>query len=231
MGRIFYLFILLTCTQPLASQRSHFPTPGRLVELRARLIRSIGVGEREFPVVCADSSLKANARYAHDTIWIGQVQPDFHTEGDTLSLLYHEYIHHRLAGKYPVATDSGGLPVQWVTDVSYSYQPSDLEVNRELEQSRDFLAFLPDSIRAPQEARLREDLSRPRTRYLRYAPSNLAREELEAYSEQLGGEKNGWYELSPEAEIAIRIRIDQLTITLEQRVLYEKVMGLGPDGL
>lgn len=195
--------------------------------LQARL----GVGEEPLPAVALDPQLEANARYDRDTIWLGTIQRAFHHTEDTLSLIYHEYIHHQLRGRYPVATDSTGFPVQWVTDQTYWYRPSALQLEQELAQTEGFWAGLPPEQRKLHHDRLRRDLAQPRLRVLRYAPSNLAREEIEAYQQQLAAAERGLYALSPAAQQAILIRLHQLQSTLQQRLRYEAEQGLGPEGI
>ncbi len=183
-----------------------------------------------FPPVQVAPHLAANARFQHDTIFLGQIQADFHTLDDTLSLLYHEYQHYLMKGRFPTAVDDQGLPRQWLVEEFYGYEPSADQVARELEQCADYLNNLPQTARAAQLASLEKSLAAPRKLPLRYAPSNLAREEVLAYQSQLAGEQLGYYELSPEARRAIRIRLHQLKASLVQREKYEERHQLGPDG-
>jgi hypothetical protein len=182
------------------------------------------------PSVQCDSTLPSNARYLRDTIWLGHVQAAFATYDDSLSLIWHEYQHHRLQGQFPVQVDAEGLPVQWMTDEQYLYQAPPAQIARELAQSEAFFADLPLPQREAQLTRLRQDLTQPDSRPFRYAPSNLAREELLAYQAQWQGDIEGLYHLSASARQTIRIRLYQLTQTLALRLDYEQRMGLGPDG-
>jgi hypothetical protein len=196
--------------------------------LQARLWR---LGDSAaLPVVAIDHRLPSNARYARDTIWLGQVQAEFATFDDSLSLLWHEVQHHRLRGCYPVKIDAQGVPVQWMTDEQELIWLSPEQVERELARSIAFFAELPSAQRQAQLDRLRRDLSQPQSRPFRYAPSNLAREEMLAYQAQLVGEGRGLYQLSAEVRRSIRIRQYQLQQTLARRETYEKKHGLGPDG-
>ena len=64
----------------------------------------------------------------------------------------------------------------------------------------------------------------------RYAPSNRAREEIEAYPRQLAGADSGFYVLTPYARRSILIRLHQLEHTLNARVEWEAHNQLYPDG-
>ncbi|MEM9986364.1 MAG: hypothetical protein AAF804_14825 [Bacteroidota bacterium] len=183
-----------------------------------------------FPPVEVATNLAANARFHQDTIFLGQIQSDFHTLDDTLSLLYHEYQHYLMKGRFPVAVDDQGMPRQWMVEEFYWYEPSPDQVAREIAQCADYLNSLPQAARDAQLAGLEKSLAVPRKLPFRYAPSNLAREEILAYQSQLAGEQLGHYELSPEARRVIRIRLHQLKGSLAQRVDYEKRHQLGPDG-
>ena len=177
-----------------------------------------------FPVVQYHLSLGANSRFERDTIWLGQVQADFHTFEDSLSLIYHEYHHFLLKDSFPVGLDNAGVPLQWVTDIFFLYTPCPEEIERDLHsisQSLDSIAY----------AALKHTLEKPRSQLFRYAPSNLSREELAAYRAQLSGESLGLYVLSREARRAIHIRLYQLEGSTIRRQAYEKENGLGADGL
>lgn len=205
------------------------------IELQNRM-DSLGLPDSSFPVVRYDGQLDANARQQGDTIWLGNVQQVFRNQEDCLSLLYHER-HHWLnesQGKYPLARDSSGMIVQWDTGEWYSYQPDSLDVARDLEPFRRtemaIYGALSPELKSLHLSRLKRDLSLARQLRFIYAPSNLARDELEAYQAQLEGEQIGLYQLSHEARREIFIRIRQLTGTLERRLAYERQHSLNPDG-
>lgn len=168
-----------------------------------------------------------NARFLRDTLFIGSIQPCYHSTEDSLSILYHEWFHYE-AGKislFPIQTDSMAVPVQWKTDVVYVYMPDSMEVAHEMFLWKSELppSNLPDD-------KMRELLAGPQAIAFRYAPSNLALEEIAAYRAQLKGDHQGIYTLSPEARRAILVRIRQLEHTLFQRQAYEERNGLNPDG-
>lgn len=180
------------------------------------------------PPVRLDSHLTAHARYAHDTIWLGPVRPSFPTPGDRMSLIYHEYCHARwqARGRFAVGLDSDGDIIQWDTEEWLSYPPSAQQIEREMVRY--------DSLYPGADPRLRAaflaSVSQPVRQPFRYAPSNLAREEIAAYQAQLAGAAAGLYPLSPVARQAIGIRLDQLAHTLRQRRAYERRHRLRPDG-
>ncbi len=205
------------------------------IELQNRM-DSLGLTDSSFPVVRHDAQLDANARQQGDTIWLGNVQQVFRNQEDCLSLLYHER-HHWLNegdGKYPLARDSSGQIVQWDTGEWYSYLPDSLEVARDVEQFQKVglaeYGELSPELESLHLNRMRRDLSIGRQLLFVYAPSNLARDELEAYQAQLAGEKIGLYQLSFEARREIFIRMRQLMGTLERRLEYEGRHSLNPDG-
>lgn len=180
------------------------------------------------PVVICDSSLEAHGRYRNDTIWLGSASRDFPTPEDRLSLLYHEYQHHRYAesGQFPVCLDASGLPVQWMTDSMVAYKPGYQQVCRDWEAT---LEQWPAADSA-QRRQLWRDLSKARKQVFRYAPSNLAREEIAAYTAQIKAHQEGVLPLSAAALRAVRIRLHQLKHSLEWRLLWEDAHHLKPDG-
>jgi len=218
IGRLFFILLPFSLhSQPYSSSGQH-----RIDQLREGLMHRMKVSL--FPPVQFDASLEANSRFARNTIWLGRVQPDFHTEDDTLSLLYHEYHHFLLQDSFPVGLDSAGVPLQWVTDIFFLYTPCPEEIERDLQsisQSLDSIAY----------AALKHTLEKPRSQLFRYAPSNLSREEIAAYRAQLTGGRIGLYTLSYEARRAIQIRLYQLEGSTIRRQVYEKENGLGADGL
>jgi hypothetical protein len=190
----------------------------------------------DFPSIHYDPELAANARYACDTIWLGQIQPVFATREDYMSLIYHEYRHwcHEREGRYLVGTDSLGNILQWNTGEQYLHLPDSEEVNRDLahfeEQVLPGYGEMSPSDRAAHLARFRRDMEAPRWLPFIYAPSHLAEAELAAYQAQLEGESLGLYVLSASARREMSIRIRQLEATLDRRRGYEERQGLGPDG-
>lgn len=205
------------------------------VELQNRMDR-LEMPDSFFPAVRYDGQLDANARQQGDTVWLGNVQQAFANQEDCLSLLYHER-HHWLnegEGKYPLARDNSGQIVQWDTGEWYTYLPDSLEIARDLAQFQRVgmaeYGVLSPELESLHLNRMRRDLSIARQLLFVYAPSNLARDELEAYQAQLEGERMGLYQLSHEAKREVNIRIRQLSSTLERRLDYEYRHSLNPDG-
>ena len=218
------LLWLLTSTTDLPAQ----PSP---VDSLAQALRiALAARGKAFPLppVQLDSSLGAHARFARDTIWIGPPQPDFPQPGDRLSLLYHEYCHARwqAQGRFAIGTDSLGRILQWETDQWMTYRPSAAQVAREMARYDHRHPDADPRLRAA----FRETISRPVRQPFRYAPSNLAREEMAAYRAQRAGARQGLYSLSPAARRAIAIRLDQLAHTYRQRRAYERQHRLRRDG-
>ncbi len=185
------------------------------------------------PAVVYRADLDANARYENDTIWIGQIQAEFHTDDDWMSIIYHEYWHYLHEGIYPLGRDGVGQIVQWDTDQWYTYQPSEYRIKHVLEQYEATLVAAGESF-ANREKLLedmRKTVSQPQRLPFIYAPSNLSLEEIKAYEAQLLADREGLYHLSTAARNAILERISQQKDTYQRRKAYEAQMGLGPDGL
>ena len=211
----------------------------KLTELLIKRMSEKGQVVVDFPCIKYDSTLMVNARYDPTCIIIGPIQWAFSSTDDTLSIIYHEYQHHLtyLSKKFPVQYDRAGNVSQWDTGDTYLYEPSEEEVNLQLHRfSKTVLptwqhaSLMPDSIKLKHLETMERDLSKPQTMALIYAPSNLAREEILAYRQQLKGERMGLYQLSNTARTSINIRIQQLKDTLKRRKSYEKAHKLGPDG-
>ena len=192
-----------------------------------------------FPCLKYDSTLMVNARYDPPCIILGHIQWAFSSTDDTLSIIYHEYQHHlmSLSMKFRVQYDSAGNVPQWDTGETYLYEPSEEEVNLQLHRFYTTVlpvwrhsSLMPDSIKLRHIETMERDLSKPQTMAFIYAPSNLAREEIAAYRQQLKGERMGLYKLSYTAKKSINIRIRQLKDTLKRRKNYEKIHRIRPDG-
>lgn len=204
--------------------------------LRIASLLDQGLKERgleALPVIQYKSDLSANARYESDTIWIGQIQSEFQTDDDWMSIIYHEYWHYQHEGEYAVGRDSLGQILNWDTDQMYEYVPSAYRIERSLHYYQE--QVLPDSLPfAKREHMLksfREAVSRPQMLPLIYAPSNLSLEEIAAYEAQLAAEEMGLYRLSTASRNAIIERIAQQRDTYQRRLAYEQQQQLGPDGL
>lgn len=212
-------------------------------ELRTKLIERLSHSSQTYPVpvpgIYLDQNLPTNAKYEPDSIFLGKVQKVFQSFDDSLSLIYHEYIHHLLykAQKYEVALDSTGKIVQWLTEESYLYTPFPEEVNLYLRHfEEDVLPDYPNYKQMdPQEkerilTEMEEVFSQPQKSLFKYAPSNLAKEEIFAYKQQLKGEKLGLFVLSTEARQNLHMRIKQFKTTYRQRRVYEKKNNLLRSG-
>ena len=235
----FLLWVILVVSSPVIAQGTVFSYPPlnqAKDSLCARLIRLNGVPISPIPPVYVDTSLPSNARFVRDTIFIGPLQRDFHTFGDTLSLIYHEYLHKVFweEQRYPFITAANGKPIQWNTGTFYTYTPHPGQTARDLENLRFYYARVePDLAGEALDKRLQQMkkvLQQPQELPFVYAPSNLALEELHAYKGQLEGEQMGLYQLSETARNSIKFRIFQLGQTYNLRKAYEQQEGLGPDG-
>ncbi|MFK7924094.1 MAG: hypothetical protein AB8H47_19205 [Bacteroidia bacterium] len=185
------------------------------------------------PTIVYRADLDANARYENDTIWLGQIQAEFQTDEDWMSIIYHEYWHYQHEGEFAIGRDSLGQILQWDTDQWYTFTPSQYRIERTLRQykislSEENLSFA-NRERLLQE--MRKTLSQSQELPFIYAPSNLSLEEIGAYEAQLRAEQEGLYELSTAARNAILERIAQQKDTYQRRKTYEKRQGRGPDGL
>lgn len=215
------------------AQKDGTPAQGRLNALRVILAERL---QDTLPPVFSRPWLPANARYEDGRIFLGTLQREFQTTGDTLSIIYHEYIHHlqHVNGDFPVAKDSAGQVLQWMTDTTFVFQPLPGEVERDLLDIRRKLETLtmPQLERHVEEEikSLRHSMAQPQVLPFYYAPSNLARSELEAYLAQLEGEPLGLYVLSPQARALIRERVIRQRNILSRRIAYEKRHRLLPDG-
>ncbi|MEM6346991.1 MAG: hypothetical protein AAF927_24095 [Bacteroidota bacterium] len=225
------LILLLQLPVAAFSQES---TPDRISRIVLNLNQKLNErAELPLPAVVYHAELDANARYENDTIWIGQIQAEFKTDDDWMSIIYHEYWHYLHEGIYRLGRDSAGQIVQWDTDQWYTYQPSEYRIKRVLEQYEATLVTVGDSF-ANREKLLedmRKTVSQPQQLPFIYAPSNLSLEEIKAYEAQLEAEQAGYYQLSTAARNAILERISQQKDTYQRRKAYEVQMGLGPDGL
>ncbi|MEL7533852.1 MAG: hypothetical protein AAFN10_21235 [Bacteroidota bacterium] len=185
------------------------------------------------PVVVYRADLDANARYDNDTIWIGQIQAEFETDDDWMSIIYHEYWHYLHEGIYALGRDSAGQILQWDTDQWYTYQPTPYRIERVMKQYEVSLEAEGGAF-ANREKLLEEmhkTVSQPQQLPFIYAPSNLSLEEIKAYEAQLLADREGLYHLSTAARNAILERISQQKDTYQRRKAYEQQQGLGPDGL
>ena len=235
------IFPAFFCLAYLKEKSSHSPEK-RLVRLSEILIeRMAGKGQKveQFPCIKHDSTLMVNARYDAPCIVLGPVQRAFSTTDDSLSIIYHEYQHHLMAmnERYPVQYDTDGNVLQWDTGDTYLYYLSEIEIKIQLQYFEDSVlarwtdgSLMPDSVRQKHLETMRRDLARPQKMAFIYAPSNLAREELVAYRQQLKGERIGLYTLSHTAKTSINIRIEQLRGTLKRRIKYERTHDLRADG-
>lgn len=225
------VFMLLQCEKGVWAQES---APDRISRIGQILNQRLSERNKSsIPTIVYQSELDANARYENDTIWIGQIQAEFQTDGDWMSIIYHEYWHYQQEGEFAIGCDSLGKILQWDTDQWYTYTPSEYRIERTLRQyevslSAENLSF------ANRENLLREmqkALSQTQELPFIYAPSNLSLEEIKAYEAQLAAEQEGVYELSTAARNAIVERIAQQKDTYQRRKAYEEQESLGSDGL
>jgi len=191
------------------------------------------------PPLYLDKKLVANATYRNDSIFMGNVQRVFHTFDDSLSLIYHEYIHHLLQqkNKYAVAEDDTGEIIQWDTGEFYKYEPFPEEISlsllffvQEVLPTYDDYAEMSTQKKEKIIKEMKKVFSKKQQIPFIYAPSNLALEEIYAYRQQQKGEKLGLYVLSEEARMSLRVRIKQLKDTYLRRRKYEKRKKLRPSG-
>ncbi|MDX1907533.1 MAG: hypothetical protein SF053_10910 [Bacteroidia bacterium] len=191
-------------------------------------------GTRPLPPVRYDPSLPVYARWQDDTIRLGPLLPPYHTPAAVASLIVHEYGHALLVQDdwYPVATDSLGQPLQWMTPYPYLHTPHWTTVRDS------YMAVLGsyqttglrDRDRMLMQYRLRYQLMMPQYQFLLYAPSNLALEEVACYQLQLEGAACGLYPLTDALKQHITVSLLHMWETWQQRRTYEQLMGLGADG-
>ncbi|MEM6807493.1 MAG: hypothetical protein AAF696_39210 [Bacteroidota bacterium] len=215
----------------------------RIQLLREELIHRIsakqGSAPVDFPPIILDKKLIANAKFERDSIFLGNVQRVFQTFDDSLSIVYHEYIHFLLQkkGKYKLGRDKKGIILQWDTGRTYTYKPHPKEVSSYVEHfTQDVLPTYEgyqDMSQGKKEQiilSMKESFAQKEKQLFIYAPSNLAKEELEAYKAQLKGEKLGLYVLSDACRDNLEVRIAQLKGTYKRRRAYEKKRGLEKSG-
>ncbi len=212
------------CLWPLtiAGVFAQGPLDSLATELQSRLNQHPTFRTFALPPVAWAPDLPVNARFVRDTIFLGTVQPDFHTRGDSLSLIFHEYLHGFFKEKGRFIYSGGDSIPQWDTDEWVIYRPSQMQVRATLNQ----LHLLPEA-----EKNMRKKLAAPSRLPFHYAPSRLAKEELHAYRLQLRCLGKIGYQLSPEAVLSIKIRRKQLRTTLRERRRYEHKAGYFPDGM
>ena len=236
---VFVLFLLLISASTWSQESfEKFQTPSLLkaVDSLESRIERLTSHTSDFPPVVVDHSLPSNARFIRDSIFLGALQRDFHSFGDTLSILYHEYLHKTFwhAQRFPFQFDSQGQPLSIETGAFYTYIPPPEQTERDLENLRFYYSRVePELVGEALEQRLvkmRSVLSQPQQLPFVYAPSNLTLEELEAYKGQLKGEVIGLYKLSETAKKSIQFRLFQLKQIHSLRRSYEEEHGLGADG-
>lgn len=224
------LLLLLACQVDM--QKTSFPH--RLQDLRTVLADRLAGAP--IPPVAYRPELDANARFSHDTIWVGRVQPAFQSDEDLIALLHHEYLHSQLEAenRYPVALDSTGEIVQWMTEEWYAYQPTEYRIAQGMKQFQDSLSStfldLSSAEQSYQLRQMRTALATPQQLPFKYAPSNLALEEIEIYETQLKATENGLYRLSSAARAEIAERLYQQKDTWQRRKAYEAKHQLAPTG-
>ena len=232
--------ILLFCRPTLWAQKESrlFQTPAlsKAVDTLEKRLSRQEEKSIVLPPVFIDPELPSNARFIRDTIFLGPLQRDFHTFGDSLSIIYHEYLHKVFweEQRFPIHVDASGQPIQIKTGTFYTYIPPPEQTDRDLENLRFYYSRVePELVGEALEKRLnemRKILSQPQQLPFVYAPSNLTLEEIEAYQGQLKGESLGLYTLSETAKKSIQFRIYQLEQTYELRRAYEEENGLGKNG-
>lgn len=233
-----FIFLLISAISWAQGSHELFQTPSLLKAVDSLESRLSQLSDHTTPIppVFVDHSLPSNARFVRDTIFLGALQRDFHTFGDSLSIIYHEYLHKVFwqAQRFPFQLDSLGQPLRIETGTFYTYIPPPEQTERDLENLRFYYSRVePELVGDALEQRLtdmRAVLSQPQQLPFVYASSNLTLEELEAYKGQLKGEKIGLYRLSETAKKSIQFRIYQLEQTYNLRREYEEKHGLEMNG-
>lgn len=234
---LFLLFFLFLSSSSQAQERIQL--------LRQELIQRISQIERieltEFPPLVLDKNLIANAKFDRDSIFLGNIQRVFQSFEDSLSIIYHEYVHFLIqqekSEKYALGRDQQGNILQWDTGRSYIYKPYPKEVALYLKHFRQDVLPTYEDYESMSEAKkekivlsMKESFSQKDKQPFIYAPSNLAKEEIIAYKAQLQGEKKGYYRLSEDCRDNLKVRIAQLKATYKRRRAYEKKRGLEKSG-
>lgn len=228
----------------IAATKSLYPQPSIQI-LRDSLIERLSKAPKAYktpvPAIFLDQSLSTNAKYEPDSIILGNVQRIFQSFEDSLSLIYHEYIHHQLhkakKPKFEVTFDRLGNVVQWLTEESYVYTPYPEEVRLYIQHfTEDILpTYTNYESMSPADkqriiAQMEKTFAKSQKEFFKYAPSNLALEEIYTYKKQLKGEKMGLYTLSEEVRLNLHMRIKQTKQTYKQRRAYEKKEHLRRSG-
>jgi len=214
-----------------------------ILKLREVLIHRLEENQKKkisfFPPVIQDPRLLSNATFRNDSIFIGNIQRVFSSFDDSLSILYHEYNHFLISRKNQpkVGMDNKGKILQWDTGQKYTYIPFPQEVEAYVEHfKKDILPTYPsyNKMSPGKKERIidemRKDFSKPEKKSFIYSPSNLAKEEIRVYRQQLKGEKQGLYKLSEAARENIFLRIKQKKHTYKMGRAYEKKFGLKQSG-
>ena len=190
----------------------------------------------ELPIVVYDEGLSFSyGQYANDTIRIGTALfEDEFTYDEMISIIYHEYVHYLNDKKnlYPLHRTEDGHIIQWDTDETFTISPTEEEVEALLSEILPYI--VTDSMSEEEVLNITDSqralLSTPVELPFRYAPSNLALDEIATYKEQLAGEEKGLYVLTEKYKLELERRIVDYEIVYQRRLDYEERFGLNPDG-
>jgi RHS repeat-associated protein len=189
------------------------------------------------PETKLDEKISANALYSDGVIYVSP-SGQFKNFEDQVSILFHEYTHYlnECNGLYESKTDENGAIIQFKTDETYLQTPSLQEIDdnmKEWEESVLPMLIGPNTTKAETDQlkeMQRNIMSQPVEVPFRYAPSNLALDEISSYKAQLDGEKNGLFKLTDEARTEFTKRISTYTEIYNKRKDYEEKHNLNSDG-
>ncbi len=227
---------LIFLALPMYSKAPSFHSP--FEELTHLLVSAFHVRMSEFstskqelhdiPPIIFSEKVTANAIWHNDTIRLGQslFTQKFFCKEDRLSILYHEYQHYRneLSNRFPCQKDLSGGIVQIETDIIFTRELSHSEIDQ------DYTALVTENMSEKEKMLLWESLSLPNLMRFRYAPSNLAREEIFCYRSEVQANKAGMFKHSTEYAEYLHYRIKREQSYLKMRIEFEKKNKLRSDG-
>lgn len=180
------------------------------------------------PPVVFSEKISANAMWSNDTIRLGRsfFTQSFLTQEDRLSILYHEYQHYQnqLVNRYPCQKDLSGSIVQVETDILFTRELTHAEIEQ------DYTEMVSENMTEAEKVLLWQTVSTPSLMRFRYAPSNLARDEIFCYRSELEANRAGIFRLSTVYRDYLVYRIKREQAYLQMRLDFEERNNLNVDG-
>lgn len=236
--QIFVSFVFLSCFDSAKYNQENFDceftdTIRCAQNYRNKLICRIKQSEYQYkykiPPVSFSPEITANAVFRNDTIFVGRSFFSNHwlKNEDRLSVIFHEYNHflNQLNDTFPIRTDSLGRVFQISTEILYEKPVFELEIEK------DKKALLEKDFDEKTKDLISNQINKPALLRFRYAPSNLSRDELLCYQEELKADEiYNLFHLSNDYKKFVEYRIELEKMYLKMRINYEKNHNLTNQG-